>query len=85
MTRLITARELAERYQCSIRTAQRYMRKMDHMEKPLRVTEQAVACWEAERSRDPDAPRRKAGRARKITPAPEGRFLIPRVRPCAGK
>jgi len=83
MTRLITARELAERYQCSIRTAQRYMRKMDHMEKPLRVTEQAVACWEAERTRDPgSAERRKPRRARRVPAAPEGRFIIPRVRPC---
>ena len=50
MKRLVTVKELAERYNCSERTARRYMRQMEHMEKPLRVTEQAVEQWELDRT-----------------------------------
>lgn len=50
MKSLMTVRQIAERYQCSERTARRYMRRMEHMENPLRVTEQAVEAWELERT-----------------------------------
>ena len=52
--RLLSADDIAERYQCSKKTAARYMRKMPHMEKPLRVTEQAVEAWELGRTFEPD-------------------------------
>ena len=52
--RLLSADDIAERYQCSKKTASRYMRKMPHMEKPLRVTEQAVEAWELCRMVEPD-------------------------------
>ena len=39
MKKLMTVKDMADRYQCSEKTARRYMRQMDHMEKPLRVTE----------------------------------------------
>lgn len=52
--RLLSADDIAERYQCSKKTASRYMRKMPHMEKPLRVTEQAVEAWELGRMVEPD-------------------------------
>ena len=52
--RLLSADDIAERYQCSKKTASRYMRKMPHMEKPLRVTEQAVEAWELGRMIEPD-------------------------------
>ena len=54
MKRLLSVTDMAERYQVSKKTAQRYMRKMPHMEKPLRVTEQAVESWELGRMVDPD-------------------------------
>ena len=54
MKRLLSVSDMAERYQCSKKTAQRYMRKMPHMEKPLRVTEQAVEAWELGRTFEPD-------------------------------
>ena len=50
MKQLVTVKELAERYNCSEKTARRYMRKMEHMEKPLRVTVQAVEQWELDRT-----------------------------------
>lgn len=55
--RLLSADDIAERYQCSKKTASRYMRKMPHMEKPLRVTEQAVEAWELGRMVEPDGTR----------------------------
>ena len=54
MKRLLTVADMAERYQCSVKTARRYMRKMPHMEKPLMVTEQAVEAWELSRMIEPD-------------------------------
>ena len=55
--RLLSADDIAERYQCSKKTASRYMRKMPHMEKPFRVTEQAVEAWELGRMVEPDGTR----------------------------
>ena len=52
--RLLNAKDIADRYQCSVKTARRYMRKMPHMEKPLMVTEQAVEAWELGRTFEPD-------------------------------
>lgn len=57
MKRLLSADDIAERYQVSKKTASRYMRKMPHMEKPLRVTEQAVEAWELGRMVEPDGTR----------------------------
>lgn len=50
MKPLMTPKELAERYHCSEKTARRYMRAMEHMEKPLRVTADAVERWELDRT-----------------------------------
>ena len=50
MKPLVTVKQLAERYNCSEKTARRYMRKMEHMEKPLRVTADAVERWELDRT-----------------------------------
>lgn len=50
MRNLLTAQDIAERYRCSEKTARRYMRQMEHMEKPLRVTEDAVKQWELDRT-----------------------------------
>ena len=54
MKRLLSVADMAERYQVSKKTASRYMRKMPHMEKPLRVTEQAVEAWELGRTFEAD-------------------------------
>ena len=52
--RLLSVADMTDRYQVSKKTASRYMRKMPHMEKPLRVTEQAVEAWELGRTFEPD-------------------------------
>ena len=54
MRKLLSVTDIAERYQCSVKTARRYMRRMPHMEKPLMVTEQAVEAWELGRTFEPD-------------------------------
>lgn len=54
MNKLLSVKAIADRYECSEKTARRYMRRMDHMEKPLRVTEEAVMAWEMSRTLEPD-------------------------------
>jgi transposase len=78
LDRLLSVREIAERYGKSEKTAMRYMRQMEHMEKPLRVTESAVAAWEIGRTYEPI---REKAVVRKVRTAPTGKFRIPRVRP----
>lgn len=79
MKRLLTVKEMAERYKCSEKTARRYMRQMEHMERPLRVTENAVESWEYSRTHDAQSaePARTKPK-RKITQT--GVIYISRVR-----
>jgi DeoR/GlpR family transcriptional regulator of sugar metabolism len=79
MKALLTVREMAERYKCSEKTARRYMRSMEHMEKPLRVTEQAVERWEYERTVDSSDRPEKKKRPRRYESS--GAIVISRVRP----
>lgn len=79
MKALLTVREMAERYKCSEKTARRYMRSMEHMEKPLRVTEQAVERWEFERTVDSSDLPEKKKRPRRYENS--GAIVISRVRP----
>jgi len=53
MERLFSVADLMERYQCSRQTAVRYIRKMEHMEKPLMVRESVLAAWERDRTVKP--------------------------------
>ena len=79
MKALLTVKEMAERYKCSEKTARRYMRSMEHMEKPLRVTEQAVEQWEFDRTTDTsDRPVKRKVPRRYATSGP---IIISRVRP----
>ena len=50
MERLVSVQDIMQRYQCSRQTAARSMRSMEHMEKPLMVTEKALAAWEKGRT-----------------------------------
>lgn len=82
LCRLLTAKDIAERYGKSERTAMRYMRQMEHMEKPLRVTEQAVIAWETSRTYEPQREVSTIPKARRrIRPDPGQQYIIPRVRP----
>lgn len=77
MKRLLTVKEMAERYRCSEKTARRYMRSMEHMEKPLRVTENAVESWEYSRTQETQTA--KPAKRRRV-PAQSGVIYISRVR-----
>lgn len=79
MRKLLTVSDIQARYQLkSETTARKYMRQMEHMEKPLRVTEAAVDRWEDSRTINPaDRPERK--RRQRIHT--DGKFMIPRRRP----
>ena len=46
MDRLLSVKDIQERYQCNPATARKYIREMDHMEKPLMVREKEVMAWE---------------------------------------
>ena len=86
MKRLLAAKDIAERYGVSVETAMRYMRKMEHMERPLRVTEEAVEAWEISRTYEPQRSiREKPARVTRIRPDPGEKFIIPRVRPGRAK
>lgn len=53
MERLVSVQGIMDRYGCSRQTAARYMRCMEHMEKPLMVTEKALTAWEKSRTVQP--------------------------------
>ena len=46
---------LMERYQCSRQTATRYIRQMEHMEKPFMVKESVLSAWERSKTVRPEA------------------------------
>ena len=79
MKRLLTVKEMAERYRCSEKTARRYMRSMEHMEKPLRVTETAVESWEYSRTHEAQTAE-PVRRRQKRRPVHDGVIYISRVR-----
>lgn len=89
MEKLYSPKEIAERYGCSVDTARDYMRRMEHMEKPLRVRESVLRAWECERTRQAgDVCRAEAKRRRRPIPLcpagiiPQGgKHIVSRVRP----
>ena len=51
MEKLITVRDVSERYGCSLPTARKYIRQCNpHMENPLTTTEMAFRDWEQGRT-----------------------------------
>lgn len=80
MKKLLTVSDIQDRYQLkSATTARAYMRQMEHMEKPLRVTEAAVERWEESKTVNPTEKAKRRMRIRKQQPT--GTFQIPRKRP----
>ena len=53
MERLITVRDMADRYGCSLPTARKYLRQMFHYENPLTAPQWAFDEWEQNRERMP--------------------------------
>ena len=77
MERLITVKDMKERYGCSNPTARKYLRQMFHYENPLTAPAWALNEWERNRERMP-----AAGKSRKteITIRNAGRVIVPRKR-----
>lgn len=79
MERLITVKDIRERYGCSGPTARKYLRQMFHYENPLTAPEWALSEWEGNREKMPESisNQRKA----KITDRKQtGRVIVPRKR-----
>lgn len=75
MERLVTVKDMRERYGCSNPTARKYLRQMFHYENPLTAPQWALKEWEESRERMPD------GIGRKIeTRKDRGRVIVPRKR-----
>ena len=53
MERLLSVKDLMERYQCSRQTAIRYMQKLEHQEKPYMIRVSVIEAWERERTVQP--------------------------------
>lgn len=53
--KLLSVKDICERYQCKPVTARKYIRDMEHMENPLMVTERAVKAWEARKTLPPES------------------------------
>lgn len=66
MDRLLSVADLMDRYQCSRQTAIRYMRKMEHQERPYMVTEKALRAWEQSRTVNPPEMIRAEMRRQKV-------------------
>lgn len=65
MERLLSVKDIMDRYQCSRQTAIRYMRKMEHMTGPYRVRQSVLEAWERGRTvRPPEEIRAEMMRAK---------------------
>ena len=79
MERLITVKDVCERYGCTLPTARKYIRQMFHYESPLTAPEWAFNEWEKNRERMPSGASRSRQAAinhRRET----GRVIVPRHR-----
>lgn len=79
MERLVTVRDMQERYGCSLPTARKYIRQMiPHMENPLTATEAAFREWEQNRMVFPVEISRR--RKQELTQKHTNRVIVPRRR-----
>ena len=78
MEKLITVKDMQERYNCSLPTARKYIRQMiPHMENPLTATVTAFREWEEKRTIFPERMSRKR---QEIIKKQAGRIIVPRHR-----
>ena len=75
MERLITVKDMSERYGCSLKTARKYLRQMFHYENPLAAPIWAMAEWERSRERMPESMNRRI-----VDKRTTGRVIVPRKR-----
>ena len=79
MERLVTVKDVQERYGCSLPTARKYLRQMFHYEDPLAAPRWAFDEWEQNRERMPDG----ISLTRKVdilNLKEHGRTIVPRKR-----
>ena len=77
MERLVTVRDMSERYGCSMPTARKYLRQMFHYENPLAAPMWAFLEWEQNRERMPGG----TGKARRMEIQRRNeRTVVPRKR-----
>ena len=79
MERLVTVKDVAERYGCSLPTARKYLRQMFHYEDPLAAPRWAFDLWEASRETMPAdiTPRQKV---EILNRKEHSRVIVPRQR-----
>ena len=75
MERLVTVKDMSERYGCSLPTARKYLRQMFHYERPLAAPQWAFNEWEQSRVAVPAGT--KIELVNTIKP---GRIIVPRRR-----
>ena len=80
MERLVTVKDMATRYGCSLPTARRYLRQINpHLENPLAAPLWAFNEWE--RKRTVIAPETSRKRRQEIIKRQQtGRVIVPRTR-----
>ena len=79
MEKLVTVKDMQERYGCSLPTARKYLRLMFHYENPLTAPRWAFDEWEQNRERMPDGISKS--RARVILNRKQNeRTIVPRKR-----
>ena len=66
MERLLNVKDMMDRYGCSRQTAIRYMRKMEHQEKPYMVRQSVVEAWDRSRTVNPPEQIRAEMRRQKL-------------------
>ena len=76
MEKLVTVRDMADRYGCSLPTARKYLRQMFHYENPLAAPKWAFDEWEENRERMPGG----ISKTRQISRKQNERTIVPRKR-----
>ena len=79
MERLVTVKDMQERYGCTGATARKYLRQMFHYENPLAAPQWAFNEWEQSRETMP-AGISKARTAVIMNRKEQGRVIVPRKR-----
>ena len=79
MERLVTVKDMCERYGCTLPTARKYLRQMFHYENPLAAPYWAFHEWEQNRETMPAGISKKR-RAEIISRKESGRTIVPRKR-----
>ena len=79
MERLITVKDMCQRYGCSLPTARKYLRQMFHYENPLVAPKWAFDEWEQNRERMPNGIS-KTRQVSILTRKQNGRTIVPRKR-----